>query len=88
MFKPVDFFLVFFWHGTATNLLDAVYWQSAGPDSGTNPKYALVKGFYNHVVCAAIDSASLCLLVFVLIKIACFSLVCFVCAKVGYFWKL
>ena len=75
--------LVFFWHGSATDLLDSVYWQGQ-----TGEKYALVSGFQQHVVCSAIDSASACQLVFVLIKIACFCAACWVCVRIGYFWKI
>eukprot|EP00937_MAST-01D_sp_MAST-1D-sp2_P005992 g5992.t1 len=76
--------LVFFWHGSATDLLDAVYWQA----QGDGEKYALVSGFQQHVVCGAIKGASVCQLVFVLIKIACFCAACWLCARIGYFWKI
>ena len=94
--------LVFFWHGTATTLLNAVYWQ--GP-SASDTKYALigdghkgskfVSGFRDRVVCAAIhdhdgvmSKDSPCQLVFVLVRILCFCLATYMCARAGYFWKL
>ena len=94
--------LVFFWHGTATTLLNAVYWQ--GPDD-SDKRYALigdghkgskfVSGFRDQVVCAAMhdhngitSKDSPCQLAFVLIRIMCFCLATYICARVGYFWKL
>ena len=94
--------LVFFWHGTATTLLNAVYWQGSGE---SDTKYALigdghkgskfVSGFRDRVVCAAIhdhdgvmSKDSPCQLVFVLVRILCFCLATYMCARAGYFWKL
>ena len=93
--------LVFFWHGTATTVLNAVYWQAGSPPSEVADRYTIVGGekgivgFRDRVVCSVVSDggklsshSSPCQLVFVLIKITCFCLACWLCARHGYFWKL
>ena len=84
--------LVFFWHGTAESLLDAVYAADPTITSGGEGKRHVLFGthgaFHQSVLGGFIADPAARQLVYVLLKICCFLLATFVCHRVGYFWKI
>ena len=86
--------LVFFWHGTASALLNAFYW--APPAVGGGHQWENAHGalcddeglIYRKLLAAVVADHALRQLVYVLLKIACFMVGTWACFKTGYFWKI
>ena len=88
--------LVFFWHGTASAVLDAVYVAPPGHDDFSvrkglcvAPKRDNLTGWIKGtLIDSVIADPAAAQLVYVLLKIACFFVATRICARVGYFWKI
>lgn len=86
--------LVFFWHGTASALINAFYWAPPAVGGGYQwePREGALcddKGvIYHKLLSAVIADAAVRQLVYVLLKIACFMIGTWICFKQGYFWKI
>ena len=85
--------LIFFWHGTAENVLDVVYWQTPQVGGGyvnVVPGYLFGErdGWFNRVLLMGIFSPEFAQLVYVLLKIGCYAVAMWQCYKNGYFWKI
>jgi len=82
-FMGMNAILVFTWHGLASAVLNVLYWQP----NGTGEKHNLI-GWLRSDVFGGADTCAGCQLAYVLCKISCFAVGCWICARVGYFWKL
>ena len=86
--------LVFFWHGTAETLLDAVYWappSPAGPNASiADPARGALfgpRGWVHEEALGWLQPAPR-QLVYVLLKLLCFLVGTWACWRRGYFWKI
>lgn len=99
VFYPLQTFgmnsiLAFFWHGTAESLLDVLYVNPpvAGQPNDDVPRdrsylFGEKHGWFNEEVLGGL-SHQRNQLVYVMLKISCFMVVLWYCARVGYFWKV
>ena len=85
--------LVFFWHGTAENVLDGIYVHTPKIGGGYEevvPSYLFGErvGWFNRVILGSWLEPELAQLIYVLLKISCYSIAMWYCQKIGYFWKV
>ena len=98
LFSPMQYMgmnaiLVFFWHGTAENVLDGIYVHTPKIGGGYEevvPSYLFGErvGWFNRVILGSWLAPEVAQLVYVLLKITCYSVAMWYCQKIGYFWKV
>lgn len=92
LFSPLQYMgmnaiLVFFFHGTATMLLDIVFVSTPLPGNKGGVRHNLTGWIFDSVLSFVTDHAARQLL-YTLLKIACFMVATWVCYRRGYFWKI
>ena len=88
--------LVFFFHGTAEAIIDAVYWTPNGHPGqwdghmggGKGERQAFLNWWKNDVMCEWIDDAAWCDWAYVASKMVVWFIACWYLVRIKYFWKI